>query len=124
MTAPIATLKMVSVDSRDAARDAEFWSAALGWEIAMAGDGYAMLAGPSQALGFGTVPDYEPPLWPNPQGTKQFHFDLAVDDLTTAEQRLVELGATVPEDQPGEGWRVLLDPSGHPFCLTRAANWG
>ena len=29
-----------------------------------------------------------------------------------------------PDEQPGETWRVLLDPSGHPFCLTLAANWG
>ena len=36
----------------------------------------------------------------------------------------VELGATLPDEQPGETWRVLLDPSGHPFCLTQAANWG
>ncbi len=125
MTSPVATLKMVSLDSADAGRDAAFWSAALGWQVTAAGEGYAMLAGPDQALGFGTVPDYEPPLWPNPNGTKQFHFDLAVEDLPAAEQQLVELGATRPEKQPGaDRWRVLLDPSGHPFCLTLAANWG
>jgi len=28
------------------------------------------------------------------------------------------------DPQPGETWRVLLDPSGHPFCLTLASNWG
>ncbi len=125
MPSPVATLKMVSLDSTDAGRDAAFWSAALGWEIIASGEGYAMLAGPEQALGFGTVPDYEPPKWPNPNGTKQFHFDLAVDDLQSAEQQLVALGATRPEDQPGaDRWTVLLDPSGHPFCLTLAANWG
>lgn len=125
MTSPVATLKMVSIDSLEAGLDAAFWSAALGWEIIASGEGYAMLAGPDQALGFGTVPDYEPPEWPNPHGTKQFHLDLAVEDLSAAEERLVELGASRPEDQPGgDRWRVLLDPSGHPFCLTLAANWG
>lgn len=124
MTKPVATLKMLTVDSGDAERDAAFWSAVLGWEISQAGEGYAMLSGPDHALGFGTIEDYAPRQWPNPQGSKQFHFDLAVDDMTAAEQRIVELGATVPEDQPGDGWRVLLDPSGHPFCLTPAANWG
>ncbi len=125
MTTSVATLKMFTIDSADAARDAAFWSAALGWEIAQAGDGYAMLTGPDQALGFGTVEDFEPPPWPNPRGSKQFHLDLAVDDLKAAEQHLVELGATVPDDQPGgEQWRVLLDPSGHPFCLTQSASWG
>lgn len=125
MTSPVATLKMVSIDSLEAGLDAAFWSAALGWEIIASGEGNAMLAGPDQALGFGTVPDYEPPEWPNPHGTKQFHLDLAVEDLSAAEERLVELGASRPEDQPGgDRWRVLLDPSGHPFCLTLAVNWG
>ncbi|WP_280275639.1 VOC family protein [Nocardia wallacei] len=119
----VATLKMLTLDSADARRDAKFWAAALGWEIAHAQDEYAMLTGPDHALGFGTIPDYQAPAWPNENGTKQFHLDLAVEDLDMASKQLVELGATVPEFQPGEGWRVLLDPSGHPFCLTLAANW-
>lgn len=119
----VATLKMLTLDCADARRDAEFWAAALGWTIAHVQDEYAMLTGPDHALGFGTVPDYQPPSWPNENGTKQFHLDLAVEDLETASKQLVELGATVPEFQPGETWRVLLDPSGHPFCLTLAANW-
>ncbi|MEU1206899.1 VOC family protein [Nocardia tengchongensis] len=119
----VATLKMLTLDSADARRDAEFWAAALGWEIAHVQDEYAMLTGPDHALGFGTVAGYQPPTWPNENGTKQFHLDLAVEDLEMASKQLVELGATVPEFQPGESWRVLLDPSGHPFCLTLAANW-
>ena len=125
MAETVALLKMVTIDSRDAEADASFWSSALGWEITQAGDGYAMLAGSDHALGFGTVPDYEPPEWPNPRGSKQFHFDLGVDDLAAAEKRLIDLGATRPEEQPGgDSWRVLLDPSGHPFCLTLSTNWG
>lgn len=120
----VATLKMVTLDSSDAARDAAFWHAVLGWEIAHSGDGYAMLTSPGGlSLGLGTIPDHQPPAWPN-HGTKQFHLDLAVDDLDAAAARCVELGATLPAEQPGESWRVLLDPSGHPFCLTQAANWG
>lgn len=120
----VAALKMLTLDSSDASRDAAFWSAVLGWEVAHDGDGYAMLTGPDHALGFGTVPDHEPPAWPNEHGTKQFHLDLAVDDLDAAATQCVELGATLPDEQPGDTWRVLLDPSGHPFCLTRAENWG
>ncbi|TXJ72992.1 VOC family protein, partial [Streptomyces lavendulae] len=45
-----------------------------------------------------------------------------VDDLAAAERRLLELGATKPEFQPGkERWTVLLDPAGHPFCITTLA---
>ena len=121
---PLATLKMLTLDSSDAERDGRFWSEALGWEVAHSGDGYAMLTGPEHSLGFGTVEGYEPPGWPNEAGSKQFHLDLAVDDLEESAARLVDLGATKPDDQPGDGrWVVLLDPSGHPFCLTLAANW-
>lgn len=120
----VAALKMLTLDSADAERDVAFWSAVLGWEVAASGEGYAMLAGPDHALGFGTVPDYAAPGWPNERGSKQFHLDLGVDDLDAAAKECVALGATLPDEQPGETWRVLLDPSGHPFCLTQAANWG
>ena len=122
MNAP-ARLAMLSLDSADSRADAAFWSAMLGWEVVAVEDAYAMLAGPDHALGFGTVADYQPPGWPNAHGSKQFHLDLAVEDLEAAEARALELGATLVDPQPGETWRVLLDPSGHPFCLTRAENW-
>jgi hypothetical protein len=41
-----------------------------------------------------------------------------VDDLLDlAEECALGLGATRPE-QPDPRWKVLLDPAGHPFCLT------
>jgi hypothetical protein len=121
----VAALKMLTLDSANARRDAQFWSAVLGWEVAHEQDEYAMLTGPGGvALGFGTVADYEAPAWPNPHGSKQFHLDLAVADLDEGVARCIDLGATFPKEQPGETWRVLLDPSGHPFCLTLAKNWG
>jgi len=126
-TTPIAELAMVSLDCADPKAEADFWSAVLGWGLAYEAESYAMLkgaGGSGAAIGFGKVEDYQPPAWPNPQGTKQFHFDLGVDDIADAERRCVELGATVPDDQPGaDRWRVLQDPAGHPFCLTLLANW-
>lgn len=120
----IASLKMLTLDSSDARRDAAFWSAVLGWDVAHEQDEYAMLAGPGgMALGFGTLEDHEPPAWPNEHGTKQFHLDLAVDDLDAAADQCIGLGATLADPQPSETWRVLLDPSGHPFCLTQAGDW-
>lgn len=121
--APVATLAMVTLDAPNAAILGEFYSSVLDWPIAYSDENYAMLTGPSHALGIGTIPDYQRPSWPD-DGHKQFHLDLAADDIQAAADRCVELGATRAEPQPGETWVVLLDPAGHPFCLSDAKNWG
>lgn len=120
------TVAMVSIDCADPKPVADFWTALLGWEVPYRDENYAMLqSSDGMRLGFGRVEGYQPPAWPNPNGTKQFHLDIGTDDVASTEQRCVELGATVPDEQPGEDrWRVLLDPAGHPFCLTVQSNWG
>lgn len=124
MSTSTARLAMVTLDCADPEASAAFWSALLGWEVVHSQAEYAMLSGPDHALGFGRVPDYQPPAWPNERGSKQFHLDLAVEDLDAAQERAVSLGASVADPQPSAAWRVLLDPAGHPFCLTKAENWG
>ncbi len=121
---PAVTIGMINIDSADAGAAGEFWAALTGWKVVASGDGYAMVSGGGHNLGFGTIPDYQPPAWPNPNGSKQFHLDLACEDMAAAEAKAVELGATVVDPQPGETWRVLIDTDGHPFCLTDAKNWG
>ena len=122
-TAPVARLAMIILDATEPEPLARFWSAVLDWPIAVATAEYAMVTGPSHALGIGAVPDHRPPSWPD-DGRKQFHFDLAVEDLEAAATRCVELGAERVTEQPGATWIVLRDPAGHPFCLTDAAAWG
>src|SRR5262249_9098968 len=48
------------------------------------------------------------------------HLDLSAgDELDMPETQVVELGATRAEMQPHpDRWRVLIDPAGHPFCIT------
>jgi hypothetical protein len=65
------------------------------------------------------VDDYQPPTWPEPDVPKQIHLDLAVDDLEVAVAEAIGCGATLAAVQPApEARRILLDPAGHPFCLT------
>lgn len=116
-------LAMVTIDCADPAAETTFWSAVLGWEVAYSDENYGMVSGPTHAVGFGRVEGFEPPAWPNENGSKQFHLDLACTDIAATEARCLELGATVAEPQGGKGWRVLIDPGGHPFCLTKAENW-
>ena len=33
-------------------------------------------------------------------------------------ERAEALGARLADPQPDSRWRVLLDPAGHPFCIT------
>lgn len=118
---PVASVAMVTIDCADAGELAGFYSGLLGMTIAYQDENVAMITGAAgPALGFGVVEHYTPPPWPDEQSEKQFHLDLKVDDIAAAEQACVQLGATRPVHQPGgDRWRVLLDPAGHPFCLTR-----
>ncbi len=118
-----ATLAMTTIDCADPAQEARFWAAALGWTLAHADDDYGLVVDGSRRLGFGRVEGWTAPQWPDPAGGKQFHLDLAVEDLEAAAAALTELGATSVSPQPGETWIVMRDPAGHPFCLTQAANW-
>ena len=54
------------------------------------------------------------------------HFDVLVEDLAAAHERVLASGATYRAEHvsphPGPGgepvaWRVYTDPAGHPFCL-------
>lgn len=120
---PPAVLAMTTIDCADPAAEAAFWAAALGWEVTYSDENYGMVVKDGQRLGFGRVEGWKAPGWPNTSGTKQFHLDLAVNDLAAAEEALTALGATKPAEQPSTDWTVLQDPDGHPFCLTKAANW-
>ncbi|HLT61714.1 MAG TPA: VOC family protein [Microlunatus sp.] len=119
-TPPPAGVAMVTIDCADPAPLVDFYSRLLGMSVAYQDENVAMISnGTGPAIGFGKVDHYTPPPWPDENSEKQFHLDLKVDDIPAAERIAVELGATVPEHQPGETWRVLLDPAGHPFCLAR-----
>ncbi len=64
--------------------------------------------------------DYIPPVWPEEPGKqqKQMHFDFQVNDLQSAVEEAISLGATKPARQyGGKQWVTLLDLEGHPFCL-------
>lgn len=75
------------------------------------------LAGLSDAV---RVEHYRPPTWPDPDVPKQIHLDLAAgEEFDDAQARAVALGAQPATEQPDpDRWRVLLDPAGHPFCIT------
>ena len=68
------------------------------------------------------VADHIVPTWPEPGQQQQMHLDVSVDDLDEAVGRTVALGAReATHQQDPSSWRVMIDPAGHPFCLTTVA---
>jgi predicted enzyme related to lactoylglutathione lyase len=117
-TSAIASLSMVNLDCQDPPAMAAFYAAVLGWDVTYSEKEYSMVSDGATSIGFGRVDGFTAPSWPDATSTKRYHLDMQVDDLASAEAACRELGAAVPDFQPGaERWRVLTDPAGHPFCL-------
>jgi catechol 2,3-dioxygenase-like lactoylglutathione lyase family enzyme len=110
---------VVALDTPDPPRLSAFYCALLGWTVERADEDWITISGGSGArLAFQLAPDHVAPTWPDPAVPQQIHLDLAVDDLAAASAYAESLGArrlSGPEIQ--EGFVVLLDLSGHPFCL-------
>ncbi|MBP2703151.1 VOC family protein [Microbispora sp. RL4-1S] len=110
-----AKLIAFTIDCADPRRLAEFYSAVTGFDVQYAEDEYAGVGDGTHTIYFQRVPDRKPAGWPGPD--KQFHLDFRVPDVDRAVEEYLELGATRPEFQPGQGWVVLADPEGHLFCV-------
>jgi len=113
-----ASLAMINLDAAEPAALATFYSQVLGWKVTHSEGDYAMISDGSTSIGFGRVPGYSASGWPTETTPKRYHLDFYVDDLDKAEEQALALGATKADDQPNpDGWRVLLDPGGHPFDI-------
>lgn len=117
----IARSPTLVIDCPDARALGEFYGSMLGWTVSDASDGdddwVEVKADYGQMLCFQQVERYAAPDWPGQEHPQQMHLDVVVDDLDEGERAVLELGATKHEHQPGETFRVFLDPAGHPFCL-------
>ncbi|MEV7289161.1 VOC family protein [Streptomyces sp. NPDC093252] len=119
-SAPAIRYAAVTFDCPDPAELARFYGDALGLPVVYSTDDFVLLGREGSAgLGFSRLADYRRPTWPDPSQEKQAHIELGVDDLDAAQTWLLAQGAVEPAVQPEPGrWRVLLDPAGHPFCIT------
>lgn len=108
---------------------AMFYRDLLGWRVT--GDdpprgedpGWAQLKPPEgesgPTLNFENERVFRRPTWPAVAGGQNAtqHLDIWVQDLAVATEWALAQGAVLAERQPQADVRVLLDPSGHPFCL-------
>ena len=113
----IARFPNVVIDCPDPDALATFYGTMLGWKVEVSPGWAEIRAEYGDCISFQQVEDYSAPRWPTQQVPQQMHLDVMVDDLDAAEAAVLELGATKHEYQPGETFRVFLDPAGHPFCL-------
>lgn len=127
------TLDLVILDCPDALELARFYSGLLGWPMEDGSDrDWSTLTPPGggvsptnpdgrATLAFQRIDDWVAPTWPGGAHPQQFHLDFSVGDIAAAEPALLAQGARVHEHQPSTdgGFRVYLDPAGHPFCLIR-----
>ena len=113
----IARFPSIVLDCPDPAALATFYGAMLDWKVEASADWADVRADYGQCLSFQKVQGYTPPQWPGQDVPQQMHLDVVVEDLDAAGAAVVELGARKHEHQPGERFRVFLDPAGHPFCL-------
>ncbi len=136
MTKPAArkpVLDLVILDCPDALELGRFYAELLGWSMEDdSGRDWTTLVPPEggvspdnpdgrPSLAFQRIDDWVAPTWPGGSHPQQFHLDFSVDDIDEAEPGVLALGARRHEHQPSQdgGFRVYLDPAGHPFCLIR-----
>jgi predicted enzyme related to lactoylglutathione lyase len=113
----------ISIDCAHPDRTREFYAAMTGWEKRVMFGCPALIAETGLVILFMECDfEYIPPVWPEESGRqqKQMHFNFGADDLPSAVENAVKLGATKASEQyGGEHFVTLLDPEGHPFCLCK-----
>jgi catechol 2,3-dioxygenase-like lactoylglutathione lyase family enzyme len=116
-------IQCLCVDTRDPARLAGFWQAALGWRRTFEKDNEVVLEPPEGSREDGIVPDLLFLRVPQGKsGKNRLHLDLRPEDQAAEVTRLEGLGARRVDVGQGDdtGWVVMADPDGNEFCVLQA----
>jgi hypothetical protein len=111
----------LTFDCHDPRVVAQFWAAALGYDVDEVEDGDALIrdpAGRGWPLLFQVVPEGK-------TVKNRVHLDLIPPSTMREEvDRLTELGATTYRfvEEHGSFWTVMLDPEGNELCVLRGPN--
>lgn len=116
------TRQITVFDAPDLETESAFWAGLLGGTLEKEDDWHSLYVDGQPRLGFQLAPDHIAPDWPDGQ-PQQIHLDLYVDDIRSAHDEALALGARLlkqGDHESAEGFTVYADPAGHPFCLC----WG
>jgi predicted enzyme related to lactoylglutathione lyase len=112
--------QVVVFDAADLTSESNFWAGVLDGTVDAEDDWHMVLVDGAPVIGVQLAPDHVPPEWPH-GAPQQIHLDLWVDDLSTAHNEVIALGAGVlklaAETESADNFQVYADPAGHPFCL-------
>ena len=111
----------IALDCHNASELADFYVNITGWKKEIECDGWAGIRTPEGILFvFQTIENYVPPIWPWKVGEQQqmAHLDFFVEDLKETEELVIKNGGKKSEIQFYETSTVMMDPAGHPFCLS------
>lgn len=113
--------KVVVFDAADLRPESEFWAGVLDGTVDVDDDWHMVLVDDAPVVGVQLAPNHVPPDWPDGTPQQQIHLDLWVDDIETAHETVMTLGAKLLKpaedtDEP-DNFQVYADPAGHPFCL-------
>lgn len=111
------------LDAANIDRVSTFWADLLGGTVSKDDDWHTIYVDRQPRMAIQLAPDHVPPNWPD-GSPQQAHLDLFIDDLESAHEEAMDLGARLLKsaDDPTseDGFQVYADPAGHPFCLC----WG
>jgi predicted enzyme related to lactoylglutathione lyase len=117
--------QVVVFDAPDLAAESGFWAGVLEGTVDAEDDWHMVVVDGEPRVGVQLAPNHVPPDWPDGTPQQQIHLDLWVEDLETAHEHVLSLGARLlqPAEDPeaAEVFQVYADPAGHPFCLCWAA---
>lgn len=117
----MARLRYVTIDCKAPGELAQFWAAALEWEIVYDESDGALITEP----GGGPLQLYLQPV-PEPKvGKNRAHVDLEASSLPAEIDRLCALGASVASRRTVAGQTasaVMADPEGNEFCIAEASD--
>ena len=117
----ISSIIGIAFDCLDANELADFYVKLTGWKKEISGKAWAGIRTPQGILlVFQSVENYVPPVWPWKAGEQQqmAHIDFKVEKLQEAEALALQHGAKKADVQYFETSTVMIDPAGHPFCLS------
>jgi hypothetical protein len=122
MSDEIGWIREVVLDCADPWMLARFWAGLLGGSPAEWYPGWVTLEPPPH----GQRLSFQGSAAPQVDDASRVHFDILVEDLDAAHDRVTAAGAVQVGEhvspRPGPAgepipWRVYRDPAGHPFCL-------